>query len=528
MNSFSRRAKSGHWLQGAALVLLTICVMFPACFNGYIWDDGPHIADNANLRSVGGLVAIWTQPSSMPQYYPVYHSALWAAYRLWGAAPWGYHTMNVLVHGAAAAVLWGLLRRLKVGYAWFVAALFAVHPLQVETVGWAMEFKSVLSGLFYFLALRVLLPCWGVGEEETGGDVGAVLKRRRYFAGTLLFLFSLLSKSVTATLPAVILLLVWWKRGRITKSEWVRAVPLFVIGAASGFLTSMLERARVGAQGPEWDIGFIDRVLIAGRAVAAYVEKLFWPRNLAFFYPRWAVDSSSLVQYLFPAGVVVLVAMLWLLRKRIGRGPLTGVLFFMGTLFPALGFVNVYPMRFSYVADHFQYLACIGVFAVVGGAMAAVGRSRGGRWLAPGFCVLVLGALGSLTFQRTRVFYDDYTLFADNVRAGPESWAGQIFFAGSCAGRGDLSGQLEHAALGVALNPNDVDGREALSGALSAAGDARGARLLALPRILSGEDPRLLEILAAAFGDAGDRGRAEEFSRRAAEARAGTRRGVGR
>ena len=475
------------------LFLLTVCVFSPVLFNGYIWDDAPHIQENVNLRSVGGLVEIWTRPSSMPQYYPVFHTMLWVGYRLFGAAPWGFHALSVVVHAGSAVLLWRLLVRLQVRWAWLAAALFAVHPVQVETVGWAMELKTVLSGFFYFLALGVLLPCWGIGGEVAEG---AVL-RRRYLVGALLFLFSLLSKSVTASLPAVILLLVGGQRGRISKREVWRAVPLFVIGICSGLLTAMLERTRVGADGPEWDIPLVERVLIAGRAIFFYVGKIVWPEHLAFFYRRWVIDSSAWWQYLFPAAVVVLVVVLGGWRKRIGRGWLAGWLFFVGTLFPALGFFNVYPMRFSFVADHFQYLAMIGVCVMIAAGLSAIGR----RGVAVG--VVALGVLGTLTVLRGRVFADDFTLMKQNVRAEPESWMARTVLCHEYLARGDVGAAMENATWAMALRPNDVDVRENFLYALAKVGDGESARLaMALPRGISADDPRLKVLVAAGLADA--------------------------
>ncbi len=158
-----------------------------------------------------------------------------------------------------------------------------------------------------------------------------------------------------------------------------RWLPFFVAGAALALVTSWLERTHVGASGPDWALSVLDRCLIAGRALWFYAGKLLWPANLTFIYPRWQVDPGVWWQWLFPLMAVAMVTILWSLRERIGRGPLVAVLFFAGTLFPALGFANVYPMRYSFVADHFQYLASAGLIALAAAGLTKILPARAVR-----------------------------------------------------------------------------------------------------------------------------------------------------
>ena len=181
----------------------------------------------------------------------------------------------------------------------------------------------------------------------------------------LCFVAAVFSKTVTCTFPAALALVLWWKRGTVSRRDWLMLLPLLpgiALGVAK--LTSGMERWNVGATGPDFVFSFAQRVLIAGRAVWFYAGKLLWPHPLSFTYPHWTIDPGALWQWIFPAAVMIVLAALLLLRKRLGRGPLVAALFFVGTLFPALGFVNVYPMRFSFVADHFQYLASIGLIVL--------------------------------------------------------------------------------------------------------------------------------------------------------------------
>src|SRR5206468_3833069 len=194
-------------------------------------------------------------------------------------------------------------------------------------------------------------------------------------------------------------------------------VPFVGAGAAMAGVTAWMERHTVGAHGPEWSFTPTQRVLIAGRALWFYATKLVWPVPLAFNYERWTVDSAQAWQWAFPLGAAALVVALWVGRRRLGRGPLAAVLFFAGTLAPALGFVDVYPMRYAFVADHFQYLASLGLIALAAalGTKACQQLSPARQWLKPAAGAAVLLILAGLTWQQELVYRDLETLWTDTL-----------------------------------------------------------------------------------------------------------------
>src|SRR5688572_14862801 len=361
------------------LLAMTLIAYLPAFRAGFIWDDPDYVVNNATLRSLDGLRQIWFVPRATPQYYPLVHTSFWIEYQLWRLNPAGYHAVNVLLHALAAVLLWRVLKLLDVPGAWLAAAIFAVHPMHVESVAWVTERKNVLSGVFYLAAalayFRSSFGLWGSGigeDKDTAVDSSNTRHPKpdtRYSLSLGLFVCALLSKTVTASLPATILLVIWWKRGRITRRDVVPLIPFFVIGVALALNTARLEREHVGASGAEFDFSALDRILIAGRAAWFYAWKLIAPVNLSFIYPRWTIDDRAAWQYAFPLAAVALVAALFVLRHRIGRGPLVAILFFGGTLVPALGFFNVYPMRYTFVADHFAYHASIGIIVLIAAAV---------------------------------------------------------------------------------------------------------------------------------------------------------------
>jgi hypothetical protein len=201
-------------------------------------------------------------------------------------------------------------------------------------------------------------------------DFDTSRKKQRYALAVGLFILGLLTKTVTASLPAALLLVFWWKSGKLSwRRQVVPLLPFFIVGIAAGLFTAWVERTLIGATGKAYELSLLDRCLIAGRAFWFYLGKLCWPMHLVFAYPCWEVSARVWWRYLFPAAALLLLGLLWRFRIR-WRAPLAAVLFFGGTLFPALGFVNVYPFRYSFVADHFQYLADLGVVSLASAGIA--------------------------------------------------------------------------------------------------------------------------------------------------------------
>jgi protein O-mannosyl-transferase len=455
MPRLSDRPILRQFIQLAALIAITFAAYFPVLRNGFIWDDNRYIEENFHLRTLHGLQQIWFEPlKAEPQYYPVTHTTFWLEFHLWRLNPIGYHLDNLLLHIASAAVLWRILRKLNVPGAWWAAAIFAVHPLQVESVAWATERKNILSGLFYFLSLTAYFRTrWGrrIWESGESAHIGAGW----YALSLILFLAALLSKSVTSTMPAVILLLLWWKRGKIQPSDFYPLIPMFVAGISMGFLTGWMEKHVVGALGPAFDfLTPLDRICIAGRAFWFYLAKLLWPARLIFIYPHWTVDPGARPWWiLFPASALCVMIACSLLRRKIGREPLVALLFFAGTLVPALGFVNVFPMQYSYVADHFQYIACIGPIALLVGIAIRFCNSRG---IITALCALI-ACFCIMSNLRSRVYADRLTLWANTVKNNPSSpmahnnYAVQLMYAGKLD---DAKAQFHEA---MRLEPDSAD-----------------------------------------------------------------------
>ncbi len=393
---------------GVALALVCAALAFgyaPALRGGFVWDDDAHITAPA-LRTASGLARIWSDPTATQQYYPLLHTAFWLEQKLWGATPLGYHVLNLSLH-ALAAWLFGLcLRRLAVAGAWFAALLFALHPVAVESAAWISEQKNTLSLVFYLSAALA----WLRFERDRS--------RLAYAAATLLFVAALLTKTVTATLPAALLVLAWWRRRRIAwRDDVVPLAPWFALAASAGLFTAWVERKLIGAEGAAFELDFAQRGLLAGRVVWFYLGKLAWPADLAFFYPRWKINAGAIVAWLPLVAAVALTVILLRRRDTRTRGPLVAWLLFVGSLFPALGFFNVFPFLYSFVADHFQYLPSLAIFALAGAALARLAPP-------PRVAVTVVLAvgLGFLTRQQAALYRDNETLLRATLARNPASW----------------------------------------------------------------------------------------------------------
>lgn len=446
---------------GAALVLLVLLAYYPLRAAGYIWDDDNYVLKNVALRSARGLLAIWAHPLHpvTPQYYPLTFTTFWVEYHLWGLRPLGFHVVNVALHALVALVLWRLLRALEVPAAWLVAAVFALHPVHVESVAWISERKNVLSGLLYLLALASYLRWSGIIPPAGSKDDQSTTRRSHlWYAGALLlFALALFSKTVTSSLPAVVLLILYWKRGRIRLSEVAPLIPFFVLGVTLGSITSWLERHHVGADGPEWNFSLLQRIGIAGRDVWFYAWKIVWPARLNFVYPRWNVVAPGVLPILAAAAALAVPIVLWLTRHRIGRGPAVAVLFFGGSLLPALGFANLYPMRFSFVADHFQYLASIGLIVLLVSGVALLLRQAAlneGELISAAVGGGLIVLLMVFTFIRTGPFRSAKLLWADTVEKNPNAWMAYNNLAIELMHEGDYAGARQAIDSAVAVEPH--------------------------------------------------------------------------
>ena len=424
-----------------ALIFFAILVAYlPAFSGGFIWDDSGHVT-RTDLRDLSGLFRIWFEFGATQQYYPVLHSAFWLEHLCWGDSTFAYHLLNVLLHATAACLFGLLLRRLAVPGAWLAAGLFALHPVGVESVAWISEQKNTLSTILYLTAALAYLR---FNTQRRAIDYALALG---------LFFAALLTKTVTASLPAALLVVFWWQHGRLNwRRDVMPLLPWFALAMGSGLVTAYFERELIGAQGADFDLNIVQRGLLAGRVFWFYLGKLAWPTELIFIYPRWTIDPALLWQWLFPLGALATLAGLmgWSRRQR---GPLAAALLFAGTLFPVLGFINVFPFLYSYVADHFQYLASLPIFA-----LAAAGLTqtfvRLPRWGGAVGVAALLATLGALTCAQSRIYHNLFTLYETTLARNPVCWMAHNNLALALAGSNRVAEAVPHLEAAIRLKPD--------------------------------------------------------------------------
>lgn len=404
-----------HWSGILFIFLATLASYYPVMWKGdFIWDDGQYVTGNQTLKDPDGLSQIWLEPSSSPNYYPMVFTTFWVEYRLWRDDPRGYHLTNVLLHAVNAILVLIVLVRLKVPGALVAAAVFAVHPVHVESVAWIAERKNVLSGFFFLAGVLSWLR---------------FLETRswwQYLCLVVCFLGAMLSKTVVCTMPVVLLLLAWYRDPTLWKREILPMIPLFAISLVFGVATIWWERERLGAQEAAYGLSMMDRFLAAGRIPWFYLWKLIWPANLFAIYPRWNLDPTDWKQYLFPLASAALPVVPWLFREKWGRGVFTAVACFIVMLGPAMGFIDFSTMDLSLVADHYFYHASIGLIALAGALVALVRSRLNLSWEVKSTQVgatACLAALGLLTWRQTWVYQDSEALWRHALSGNPNCWA---------------------------------------------------------------------------------------------------------
>jgi len=454
-------------LLGFALVAAVVAAYLPALEAGFVWNDDTYLTENPALDSLEGLKLVWTEPRASEQYYPMVFTTYWIEKRLWSLHPFGYHLVNVLLHAGSALLLWALLGRLRLPGAFMAAALFALHPICVESVAWVTERKNTLSLLLSLLSLLAYLR-WI--EARTAAREPKKKRKPRpetpwhrqpaalYATAIALFTLALLAKTTAAVVPAVLLVLVWWRKGRLEGADARPLAPFFAIGAGLALHTAWLERTMVQATGAEWGLSLPGRVALAGRVVAFYAGKFLLPTDLAFIYPRWEIDPRLFGQWLPALGGLAALGAAWALRHRIGRGPLAALLLFGGVLFPAMGFFNVYAMRYSWVADHFAYQAvAVGAAGAFCGLASLVPEGRAApRRAAGALALLVLAVSGVLTFRQSRVYRDPETLWRDTLEKNPACFMCETNYGHWLTEQGRIPEAIPHFEASLRIRPDNV------------------------------------------------------------------------
>lgn len=435
------------------LATLVLIVYLPTLRGDFLWDDDAVLTNNPLIHSPQGLYDFWFTTKA-PDYWPLTGTSLWLEWRLWGRNPTGYHVSNVVLHLLSSLLLWTVLRRLHIGEpgAWLGALLFAVHPVNVESVAWITQRKNTLSMVLYLLsALAFINVLNGRG-------------RRWYALSLTAFVLGMLSKASIVIMPAAMLIGAIRLHGKLTKQYWRLTAPFF---AVAGLLTAVniwFQTHRAIQTDVVRDDGMLSRLAGAGAAVWFYLSKALLPRDLMFVYPRWQIDIGDWRWWVPLALLGLLFTALRLGRHRLGSGPLLAMTYFVLGVLPAAGFINIYFMKYSLVADHWQYVAILGVVALAGGGFAVAWR----RWprSSAAAALAIVAAMTFTAWRHAHHFRDVETLWRHTIERNPHSWIAHHNLASHLGRQGRMEEALEHYREAVRIRPDFADAYYGLGSAL--------------------------------------------------------------
>jgi tetratricopeptide (TPR) repeat protein len=426
------------------------------------------VTGNELLKAPDGLWRIWFSLDAPSQYFPLVYTVFRFEYSLWGFHPAGYHWVNIFLHAGNGILAWRLLRRLGVPGAWFAAALFALHPVQVESVAWVTELKNVLMGLFF---LSTLLFWVRFLDAPHPGRWGL------YALALAAYALALSAKTTASTLPAALILVLWLRRMPITVHRIAEISPFVILALLGGLLAIWWERYHQGTQGVLFTLPWAERGLVAAHAVWFYLGKLLWPARLIFIYPRWNVSLLEPTGYLWLLAAALALGAVLLARRFSGRGVEVALMFFVATLGPTLGFVMLGTFRLSFVADHYQYLACLGPFALCSAGLVRtlewIGRKRAFpvALAKPLLAAGVLLALGSLTWRQTRDYENNETLYRSIILKNPSCWMAYVDLADLSLQRGEADRAIELCERALRVNSDLPEAHLCFGNALLAKGE---------------------------------------------------------
>ena len=451
-------ARARTFVLGLVLVLGTIAVYQPAWHGGFIWDDDYYLTKNPLLTAPDGLWRIWFSLDSPSQYFPLVYSMFRFERAFWGLDPLGYHWVNILLHVANALLVWRLLWRLQIPGAWLAGAIFALHPVQVESVAWITERKNVLMGFFFLLTLLAWIRF--LDEQTT--------RRRIFYALALLsYALALFAKSTACTLPAALLLILWWRKETINWRRLFQVLPFLLFAVTMGLVAVWWERYHQGTRGALFALGPVERLLVASHAIWFYLGKLFWPANLTFSYPRWDIHVADPLAYGWLVAIAGAGGAIYLARRMAGRGPGVAAIFFVATLSPLLGLIMLYTFRYTFVADHYQYLACIGPIALATAALTKfAGSLKYGRSFLWGVGALILISLGSLSWRQSASYSDIETLWRTTIARNPRSWMAYTNLGVAHLEKGEIDAAITNSRKALELYPDYAEAHYNLGNAL--------------------------------------------------------------
>ncbi len=468
-------------LAGVALIVLAaFLAYFPALSGGFIWDDELLLTNNELIKAADGPYRFWCTTEAL-DYWPVSNTALWIEWRLWGMNSIGYHVTSLILHILGTLLLWVVLRKLSIPGEFLAAMIFAVHPVNVESVAWIAQRKGLLAMLFCLLSILCYLrqffsscsdnaqrsrhtPCADTAHGACGLLIG-----RWYWLSLGAFVLAMLSKGSVAVLPVLLLIIVWWQRP-LTSRDIVRSVPFFMVAVVLAGVNVWFQTHITGEA--IRTVTFIQRLLGAGGVVWFYLYKAILPINLVFVYAQWHIQVGNPLWWLPLLTAVSVTAVLWWYRGRWSRPILFAWVFFCVWLAPVMGLTDVYFMKFSLVADHYQHIAMIGVIALLAGGWSVWREQaqRLARWAASAVAVVVLLTLMILTWRQSGLYLDTITLYRATLEKNSECWMVHNNLGFALFNTGRVPEAAEHYQEALRIKPDYPEAHNNLGNVLAKTG----------------------------------------------------------
>ncbi|HTQ39598.1 MAG TPA: tetratricopeptide repeat protein [Pirellulales bacterium] len=419
--------RSRYPFAGAAIIVIATCAAYlPAINGGFVLDDDALVTRNSSVKASDGLYRIWFTSEPL-DYWPITNTVFWLEWRLWGMNPIGYHITNLVLHIINSLLIWVVLRTLEIPQAFLAAAIFALHPVNVESTAWIAQLKNLLALFFFLLSILFYLKAGFTRTSFNSTKVYSTILspfdwlegKKSYWISLAVFVFAMLSKTSVVVLPLILLLVVWWQLGRVTWKDFLRTVPFFLVCIALTVVTLWFQKEHTG--NILRDVTLLDRLLGAGATIWFYLYKAFLPFDLSFVYPQWHIDSHDFVWWLpLIATIIITLILIWKRQTSRGRPTLFAWVFFCVALLPVMGFSDVGFMQHSLVADRYQYVAIIAVASIVSAYGSYFFQRL--RWplFMPAAAIMLL-TLFLLTFQQASLYHDAVNLYTATLIKNPES-----------------------------------------------------------------------------------------------------------